>query len=271
MANNWNFNSGTVLNMLNSQLERNAAEERMTQQLAAEAENYRLLREHQMAMQENQQGWQSGENVLGRQHDIFMQDDQQAFQKWAQNDMQAFEGGENQKNRQLQLYIARQNSRVPVINPATGDVEYRPTWDNNFTFDVPGPIPGLGRYRMAGIMPGMENFPLFASSAAMDSGEKAPHVRLPFWNQLGQGMVKSSAGVPWMAGLGAAIDIWSDPVPTYEKNRFIDRYNTYGPMDRWRSRMRSQSLPMAPRQAGGMGPNTAAWIYGNGLGLLAPE
>ena len=114
---NWNFNSGTVIGSYTSQLERNQQEENLIRQLNAEAENYRKLREHQAAMQENQQGWQSSEAVLNRRHDIFMQDDQQKYGLMMQNDMQAYEMGENAKNRSLQQYLAYQMSKMPFTNP----------------------------------------------------------------------------------------------------------------------------------------------------------
>lgn len=272
MANNWNFNSGSVLNMLNSQLERNAAEERMTQQLAAEAENYRKLREHQAAMQEDQQGWQSGEAVLNRGHDIFMQDDQQKYGLMMQNDMQAYETGENTKNRNLQRYLAYQMSKMPFTNPLDGSVRFSSPWDTPSPMtQMPNPIRGMPPISVPMLSMGMENLPFFASSPLIAGNERIPHQRQPWSVTAGRDLQQMGRGgftYP-MVALGNLMEWFGEPEVVDERNKYIDVLNRRSPWDMQRSRIRSNAFPTSPQNRYSLDAAESFWLNG-GTGLIGP-
>ena len=149
---NWNFNSGTVVGSYTAQLERNQQEENLIRQLNAEAENYRLLREHQAAMQADQQRWQSGESVLTRKHQSALQDDEQRFTS-----------GENRLNRAHQWGLAYQASKEAFVDPYTGRVQYFSPFDGAPPMaTIPNEIKGMPGYQVPYVHNGMYNVGILA-------------------------------------------------------------------------------------------------------------
>lgn len=128
---NWRFNSQAVLNMVNAAEERNAAEDRLRQQLEAEYENYRLLREHQAQMQRGEQVWRTGERREGQEFQTGERIGEQRWrtgerlgtQEWGTSERlggQRFTSGENRLNRNLEREMTNLRMSMPVYDVISG-------------------------------------------------------------------------------------------------------------------------------------------------------